>query len=186
MEVLTKPVLLLGLAMILALIIERLVELIKGILYHLEAHADASKRWTQRAERVRNRLEVRLDQCKAGDQQGFDLIMALASRYLSESDPAQGGLMAVSADKLRTMTLKGWLKSLSIVMGIAAAFVFEIDILVLVELAMQETDKPASYEPQFFGTLLAGVSMGLGAGPIHKMITALEEARELRRKARGL
>lgn len=186
MEVLTKPVLLLGLAMILALIIERLVEIVKSVLYHLEAKADASKRWTERAERVRNRLEVRLDQCKAGDQQGFDLIMALASRYLSESAPSQGGLIAVSADKLRTMTLKVWLKSLSVVMGISAAFLFNIDILVLVDLAMQEPAGQEVYAPGFFGTLLAGFSMGLGAGPIHKMISALEEARELRRKARGL
>ena len=50
MEALTKPVLLLGLAMILAIIIERLLEIAKSIYDYIEACSNSTDRWTERAE----------------------------------------------------------------------------------------------------------------------------------------
>lgn len=184
MEALTKPFLLLGLAMILAIIIERLLEIAKSIYDYIEACSNSTERWTERAEQLRNRLEVRLDNAKAGNGRDFDLVVAMASRYLSVSGPSQSGLWAVSTDKVRAITIKAWFKTIAIILGIFCAWLFDIDILKLVELSLE--NKEPTYQSSWFGILMAGIAMGFGAGPMHKLIAALEKARGLRRQKEGI
>lgn len=185
MEALTKPVLLLGLAMILALIIERLLEIVKSIYDHIDARLNSTDRWTERAKQLRDRLEIRLDNAKAGNGHDFDLIRAMASRYLSASGPNQSGLWAISTDKVRATTTKAWFKTIAIIFGIVCAWLLDIDVLKLVELSLQKTEATGTYESSWFGILMAGIAMGLGAGPMHKLIAALEKARGLRRQKEG-
>lgn len=185
MEVLTKPVLLLGLAMILALIIERLLEIGKSIYDYMDARSNSTDRWTKKAQQVRDHLEIRLDTAKADNRNDFDLVIAMASRYLSPSGPGQSGLRAVSADKVRALATKAWFKTIAIFLGIGCAWLCDIDVLKLVELSMLKTEEVRTYDSSWFGILMAGVAMGLGAAPMHKLIAALEKARELRRQKEG-
>ncbi len=185
MEALTKPVLLFGLAMILALIIERLLEIAKSIYDYIDACSNSTDRWTERAKQLRNRLEVRLDNAKAGNARDFDLVVAMASRYVSASGPSQSGLWAVSTDKVRAITIKVWFKTIAIILGIFCAWLFDIDILKLVELSLENKEATGTYQSSWFGILMAGIAMGLGAGPMHKLIATLEKARELRRQKEG-
>jgi len=185
MEVLTQPVLLLGLAMILALIIERLLEIGKSIYDYMDARSNSTDRWTKKAQQVRDRLEIRLDTAKADNRNDFDLVIAMASRYLSPSGPGQSGLRAVSADKVRALTTKAWFKAIAIFLGISCAWLCDIDVLKLVELSLQKTGEVGTYDSNWFGILLTGIAMGLGAAPMHKLIAALERARALRRQKEG-
>ena len=185
MEVLTQPVLLLGLAMIWALIIERLLEIGKSIYDYMDARSNSTDRWTKKAQQVRDRLEIRLDTAKADNRNDFDLVIAMASRYLSPSGPGQSGLRAVSADKVRALTTKAWFKAIAIFLGIGCAWMCDIDVLKLVELSLQKTGEVGTYDSSWFGILMAGIAMGLGAAPMHKLIAALEKARELRRQKEG-
>ena len=186
MEALTTPVLLLGLAMILAIIIERVIEIVKSLYLYLDARKDFSPWWTRRAERVRDRLETRLDYAKAGDQHQFDVFMSIASRYLSPSEPDQGSLISVSSDKIRTIIIRIVTKGIAIILGICFAYLFRIDVLQLVELSMMNPVPQNQYFPGHLGMILAGISMGLGAAPMHKIIMALEASRRLRKRGGGI
>jgi hypothetical protein len=59
--------------------------------------------------------------------------------------------------------------------------VLRIDLLELARLSQELASNPGAstlYQPSWYGMALAGISMGFGAGPLHKIITALEKARK--------
>jgi len=183
MEALSTPVLLLGLALILAIIVERMLEIAKSIYDYIDMRNNLSHCWTQRANKIRDRLEIRLDNAKRGDQQQFDLVMRLASRYLVASDPNKGGGIAVSSDKVRAVVIKLRLKFAAVLLGIGCAWLFNIDIIALVDMSLLKAEDQvhATYETHWFGIVIAGISIGFGSGPMHNLITMLEKTRNTRR-----
>jgi len=188
MQALSMPIQLLCLAMVLALIIERILEIIKSIYDYVDAHFDLTALWTERAKKLRDKLECRLDSIAPGDQHGFDLVMELASRCVAEPDPDRGGLPSVSADKVRNVVTKTRYKILGMLIGVACAWLFNIDILELSRLSMEISAEKAEkivYSSSCYGVILTGIAMGLGSGPMHKLINALEKARQFRRMGRG-
>lgn len=183
MEILTQPVMLIGLAFLLAMVVERLLEIVKSIIDYFDTRSNAAQIWTRRAESIRNRLELRLNNAKNGDRQQFSLIMEVAARYLSPESSGRNGPLVVSADRVREMSVKLRCKIVGLGFGLLFAWVFKLDIIRLTELAMQTLVDVQSYSVGPLGIILTGVAMGLGAGPVHAMISALEKARETRRKA---
>ncbi len=182
MEVLNTPLQLLSLALILALVIERILEIIKSIYDYVDARTNISSGWTKRAEIIRDKIESQLDSIPRNDQYHFDLVIALVSRFLCDTDSNQAICMTVSADKIRTMITKFRFKILAIILGMLCAWLFNIDVLELTRLAMQKPDEVIQYTPSWYGITIAGIAMGLGSGPMHKLINALEKARELRKE----
>lgn len=188
-DTLTMPVILLGLALLLAMLIERVLEIVRGTADYFEAKAEAKAgeepghvgKWTKKAMAIRNNIELRLDAAKAGNPQNFELVMRLLTWYIKRNDAGGGGAFVISADKIRALTLKVRYKAIAVVLGVAFALLLQIDVLELVQLSQDLVAKPelpVVYEPKWYGMLLAGISMGFGAGPLHKIITALEKARK--------
>ena len=187
MEALNTPVLLLSFAIILALAIERLLEIIKSIYDYFDARIMKSRGWTRHAEQIRDKLERRLNQ--VDNEHQLKVIMSLALRYLSVPDSRQAGAMTVSADKVRTLIIKVTFKTLAIILGIIFARLFDIDILELSKYSMQYSKEALvliKYNPTWYGIILSGVAMGLGTGPLNKIIQALEKARKSRKKPEGI
>ncbi len=188
-DMLTMPVTLLGLALLLAMLIERVLEIARGTADYFEAKAEAKAgtepgyvgKWTRKAMTIRNSIELRLDAAKAGDPQDFNLVMRLLTWYIKKNDAGGGGAFVISADKIRMLTLKVRYKAIAVVLGVVFALLLQIDVLELVRLSKclaTDPELPVVYQPKWYGILLAGVSMGFGAGPLHKIITALEKARQ--------
>jgi hypothetical protein len=180
-DVLTLPVVMLGLAILLALLIERLLEVARSIADYYEVRYGDTRKWTRKAEQIRSNIELRLDTAKAGDQQEFSVVMGLLTWYVHRSTPDEHGAFVISADKIRKLTLRVRYKAYAVVLGIACAWLLDIDVVELVKAAQTlagNLSAEVRYEPHWHGVLMAGIAMGLGAGPMHKIITALENARK--------
>lgn len=190
-DMITMPVTLLGLALLLAMLIERMLEIVRGTADYFEAKAGDAGKWTKKAEAIRDTIELRLDAAKAGNAQDFNLVMRLLTWYIKRNDSAQGGAFVISADKIRMLTLKVSYKIIAVLLGLVFAALLQIDLLELVRgsqllaadpkllAADQATISGAiNYQPRWYGIALAGISMGFGAGPLHKIISALEKARK--------
>jgi len=184
---LNKPVLLLALAMFLAIGTERLLELIRALIEHIEARAGAGDRWEKKARTLRDRIEARLDNAGAGTSSALRMALSIVCRHLSPAPPESGGLIAVNVDQVRSMSIRVTCKILGIVFGIGLAFLFGIDLFALVNEELHGGKGCISIPgvacirlPPQLGTIVSGVAMGLGAGPVHKMIVALERARRTR------
>lgn len=195
--VLAKPVVMLAAAIMLSIIVERVIEVLKSLIdyltskYYYEKVAKGEPGddyWTRLACTIGKKLETHLDNAKAQAQSNsdrdkteaqnkFNLVMAIASRYLSPAQSNQEGLFAISAEKIRKIHLKLIAKLLAIITGLILAWALNLDIIAMVKLSLKEIK---TYETQFLGCLLTGIALGMGSGPMHKIIVALESRRKKR------
>jgi hypothetical protein len=174
-------------AIFFALIIERVLEIAKSIYDYIEARQDFSGFWDRRAISIRDRLQNRLDRFKQAGEQTIQkkVFKHLASRYVNEKHPGYEGAPVISANKLRAFTVKSVSKSVGVILGISVAACLGINVF---ELIAQWTDSPDALElgllrvdlPNWVDYAISGIVMGLGSGPMHKFITALERARKNR------
>lgn len=176
-----NALLLLAASIFFALIIERLVEVIKNVYKLIDVRAGLEGYWNCRAIRIRDRLLERID--GQGEKSLGDY---LALRYLDLAFPHYEGARVISAKSIRTGTIRSACKAVGVILGVVIALALEIDVFALVgKLASTDgaaatvTIVPVSM-PTWLGCTLTGIAMGLGAGPIHKLIEALEAARGLR------
>lgn len=177
-----QSVLLLCLAMVLAIGIERLLELIRAISDHLEARSGNTDKWDKRAKDIRDRIEVRLNNARVNKRTSLKAVLLVVCRYLSPATAESGGLMTISADTVRSMHIKIRFKLLAIILGIGFACLFQLDIFELVDKSIYgDVGSGKKLPPPLLGIIITGISMGFGAGPVHKFISALERARKKRR-----
>ena len=175
-------VLLLTGSIFLALVIERLIEILKGVYDVLEAKYGGAKFWNRRAATLQRRLHYIL-QSFGTDRPPSNaerLRLRAALWQLRPNDPAYGTAPAISAAKLRTVWVKNVSKVLSIVLGVTVALVANLNIFDLVDASLGTGDTTNAILSGSIGVLLTGVAMGLGSGPLHKVIAALERAKRRR------
>lgn len=181
MDLFEQPVLLMAWAIVLSIGIERLLELLRALEDHYEARHGTAAKWHERAERLRDRIEVRLEIAKGAGHATLQRVLTLAARYLSPAPAGSAGLIVISTDQVRTLSISLLCKIYGVVLGIALAYLFRIDLFLLVDAAINHP-APAQLAPAtWYGMALSGIAMGLGAGPLHKMITALERVHKAKR-----
>lgn len=185
-DILTRPILLLTLAMVLAISIERLLELIRAVRDFVESRTTKYQdNWYQKADELRKHIEKRLDNAKGGNSGAFNTVLTIVARQLSVNPDDKDGPLAISVDKVRSASIRLRYKSLAVALGIAFAFVFQIDMLELVRISIEQSDSgPQSLQDidtTKHGLIISGIAMGFGAGPVHSLITAMEKARRNRK-----
>jgi hypothetical protein len=184
MEDANAALILLTAAIFFALIIERFLEVAKCIYDFIESRKDFRDFWNQRAISIRERLRNRLEKAKENKLQKT-VFEYLASRYVNTNHPGFEGTPVISANKLRAFTIKSVSKTIGALLGITVAFSLGINIFSLIA---QWTNTPETISmglfqvnlPNWLECTITGVIMGLGSGPMHKFITALERTRRNR------
>jgi hypothetical protein len=181
----SAALILLSASIFFALIIERLLEIIKSVYDFIEAKYDWTDFWNQRALSIRERLQNRLESARDPKEKSF--VGDLASRYLNKAFPGYEGVPVISANKLRSLTVKTVVKSVGIITGIVIALFVGINVFELVAVVTQSDPDVAIplgvfdvKLPGWLGCVITGIIMGLGSGPMHKFIVALERARKKR------
>jgi len=184
MENANAALIMLTAAIFFALIIERLLEIAMCVFEYIEAKKDWSGFWNQRAISIRERLQNRLEKYKENKLQKT-VFKYLSSRYVKTDHPGYEGSPVISASKLRAFTIKSVSKTIGAILGIIVAASLGINVFALVA---QWTHSPDAISlglfqvnlPDWLEYTITGVIMGLGAGPMHKLISALERARRKR------
>ncbi|MAD45309.1 MAG: hypothetical protein CMI02_19800 [Oceanospirillaceae bacterium] len=188
MSTFDSALIMLAAAIFFSLLIERLLQILKAVYDFLEVHYHWYEHWNRRALTVSGQVDAAM--------QGKALQKALGravKEYLKDDYPGLEGVQAVSADALRRLTIKAVSKVLAVALGIAIALVLQIDMFALIEELNRAAlaDAPTStlqtyfstrYIPGWLGQLLSGIAIGLGSGPVHKVISALEKSRQRRKE----
>ncbi len=182
MDMISQPVLLLALAIFLATAIERLLELVKAIHNFLAARNNerSMQYWNERARIAREHLEHMLDDAKRSDAPVDRVITSVAQRFIKPGAAGDMGLIMIDATLVRKFSITLLYKVTGIVLGIVFACLFSVDIFSLVKASLNNCPDNAC-SVHWWGMLATGLAMGLGAGPVHKIIVALERARSSRK-----
>lgn len=162
----------------LSLVIERLLEIIKSYYSYLEGRHGWYVWWNNGAEKIQQKLEElerNPEKHNSSSRLSFARVKIEGIGYLRG--------FAISVDALRSSTIKYVAKCLGIILGIGIAFLADIDVFCLIDSVIYGTETCPSDFP-IPAKIATGVAMGLGAGPLHKIIAALEKAKK-RRTAAG-
>jgi len=184
MNSLTSVTVLWLLALALSLLVERFIEIIKSIYDYVDGRRDWYKVWTRRALKLREELESKLHIFEyVGAKEAARVFNRVHDLLLNEKSDYSGTIPVISGDLVRVMAVKTSAKVLGIALGIAFAFAMQID---LVTLAINAAGEYAKWlkmiHSESLRIILSGVVIGLGASPMHKIITTLERKRQKRQE----
>jgi hypothetical protein len=174
MDGLTRVAAFFTLALALAFVVERLLEVLKTVYDLLDSRLDWHRFWTRRAIRLRDRL---VDELHVLEFANPRLIAAALGRFseamLGKQSGWNGTVPVISGDLVRLMGIKVAAKLLAMVVGVGLAIMFSVDIVAVA--ASQVDPKGGVLElPPWLRILITGVFLGLGSGPVHKFIVMIE------------
>lgn len=176
MEVLEQSTVVFTLALALALVIERAVEIAKAAYDLFDSRGDWYRYWTRRAETLRERLESRLNALGWIDRKSAARILnRFNEMLLDEADGHDGTVPVLSGDLVRRVHVRLGAKALGIGLGIVAAWLIRLDLLAWAGAAPDRSLLPSPSTP---GIIVTGVLLGLGSGIVHKAITEIEKKRQ--------
>ncbi|HEX7090837.1 MAG TPA: hypothetical protein VF192_11925 [Longimicrobiales bacterium] len=168
-----------AIALAFALLIERLLEVLKTAYDLLDSRYDWHRFWTRRTEHMRDFLERRLRLSQHLSPQAQAAALARFSEMLLGTAPgAVASLPILSGDLVRAAGIRLAARVIGMAAGVALALRFGIDLLALSGLVVDEArNAPA---PTTLGMVVTGIAIGLGSAPVHKIITTLENRRARR------
>ncbi len=171
--VLAQATLVFLLALALALVIERILEILKAAWDLLDSRADLYRFWTKRAQRARDYLERRLRIFEYVDEKkAASLLDRFSEMMLGPQHGFDGQVPVISGNLVRAVWVRLAAKLLGMAIGVALAFLLDLNLL---RWLSDRTPLPGPA-----GIALTGALLGLGSGPVHKVITEIEKRRQKR------
>ncbi len=188
-DALSEITVLFTIVLALSLAVERLLEVLKSVYDLLDSRLDWYRFWTRRAHKIRDRLEKRLRIFEYVEPEAAQRALRRFSEVLMEDQAVQSSSVPVlSGDLVRTAAVKSVLKIIGILVGIGLAFWLNIDLLRVleeVEIASWPSKEIFNQGPlssDGVRYVVTGIGIGLGSGPIHKIIVRVESAQKKRSK----
>lgn len=182
MEVLLDVTVLFTLALALAFLIERVMEIVKSFYDLLDSRLDWYKCWTKKTYKLRNVLENKLRVVEfAGEKNTATVLNKFSEHLMNVNGDYSGTVPVLSGDLVRTVYIKSWFKVIGIVFGIGLAYLMKVDLVKTFQFAMEDTSFwEFNVESDLLKYVISGVVIGLGSNPLHKIISALEKKRKKR------
>ncbi|MCX6581029.1 MAG: hypothetical protein NT166_12695 [Candidatus Aminicenantes bacterium] len=177
MYVLTQVTILFTLVLALSLTVERFLEVLKAVLAMVDDRLKWRHFWTRRAEALKKRLESKMGVFEYVDpKKAAAILNRFEQLLLGEKDGYTGTVPVISGDMLRSAGFKLICKSAGILLGIFMALWMQIDLLKIWHDAAG-TGMTGNIPSATLRIVFSGIAIGLGSGPVHKMITAIEQKR---------
>ncbi len=161
------------LVLALALVIERILEILKAAYDLVDSRWDFYRFWTARAERTRAYVQRRLRIFEyVGEQPAAALLSRFSEMMLGPQHGYDGAVPVLAGDLVRAVWVRLAAKLLGMLIGVGFAFLLHLNLLIWAS--------DSSPLPGPAGVALTGALLGLGSGPVHKVITEIEKRRQKR------
>jgi hypothetical protein len=166
---LTDATVLAALAIALSFVIERVLELLKSIYDLLDARLELHHFWTRRAIAIRDFVQRRMRALEYVDPSAIaQFLQRVDDLLLGPGHGYSGTIPTICGDLVRAGAVRIAAKLVGATIGIVIAFSLDLDLFKAFDQALSANG---------LGELVTGVAMGFGAGPIHKLVVALDERR---------
>ncbi|MDH5181532.1 MAG: hypothetical protein OEZ39_15170 [Gammaproteobacteria bacterium] len=179
-DALTQATVFFTLVLALSLLTERLIEMVKVLFDYLDLKLGWDKHWSHRAEKLHTKLKNILGYMMKTKPALQEKVLA---RYKDKVVDENSAVLVISGDKIRVVFTQLAAKFIGIAFGIYLAYQFRIDLFNYVQVgkSLHVVEEILS-DKTHLRIILSGVIIGLGSGPVHKVITTIERSREKARK----
>ena len=183
-ETLASLTVLFALVFALALLVERALEVLKSFYDVIDAKRNLAPYWTRRAAQIADRLERRVRLFEYVSPKAVQpLLNRVYELLLNNQGGYDGTALVLSGDLVRAAGVRLGTKVVGLALGVGLALWLKIDFLKLWHPEVQLGSQTVGFV--LHGTLAqiaSGLAIGLGAGPVHKLITTLEKKQADRHK----
>ncbi len=181
-EVIRLTTFLLFVYLVLALIVERTIEILVAIFSFLELRLGWYRMWNRLAEKYRQRLECFYRYRGENSPFAENLIYRIFWKAIS-TKPFPGGREAVSAKLIRVYYVQIFCRLLALALSLGFVLWQRLDFVALVELMIPDAQKLIIIT-QFVWVryLISAVMIAIGTEPLHQVITKLESLEKKRKK----
>jgi hypothetical protein len=153
MDILLNQTVVFAFILALALLIERLLEVLKSIYDYIDCRMGMDEYWTKKAGELQKKLV----------------------------GGGENGVITISGDLLRATSVRFVAKLIAIALGITLALCFNLDLVSMWQAAAKSDGITGGLKlHETSKEILTGVALGLGSGPLHKIITTIERQRKKR------
>lgn len=157
-----------------SLLIERALEVLKATYDLLDSRFDYHKFWTKRTWGLHEYIEHRLHVFTYVDTKGASAIFnRFNEMMLGPQDGYNGTVPTLCGDLVRAVYVRLACKFVGSLLGLWIAFGLRLDVL-----AAAQQYEFTKITPTPLGMAVTGIAIGLGAGPVHKLIRVVEKKRE--------
>jgi hypothetical protein len=177
-ETLANATVVFALVVALALLVERLLEVVKCGYDLLDSRLDWYRFWSRRGERLRVTLERKLHTLRFVKPKHLAALLAKFDDQFADGPVQNGRVPVIAGDLVRGAAIKIAAKVVGVAAGVTLAFWLRINLVTY----WVETGAPAP-SATWLQVALTGTAIGLGSGPVHKVIRAVENRQK--RTAQG-
>ena len=187
MEFLLDVTVLFAFVLALALLIERFIEIVTSFVKLLDSRLDWHTYWTKKARKMKITLEQKMNVFEYADPESVARVLTgFRELILNEQGGYEGTIPIISGDLVRAITTRSICKIVAVLIGVWLAFCLKIDFVAIWQNAQADlSGQQLQATAQSFGMILSGIAIGLGSGPVHKIITTIEKRREKQQKKGG-
>jgi hypothetical protein len=177
MDILLNQTVVFAFILALALLIERLLEVLKSMYDFIDCRMGMDEYWTKKAVQLQKKIEANV---KALEKGSPDRIKTLIRQYMDKLVGAgENGVITISGDLLRATTVRFVAKIIAIAMGVGLALCFNLDLVSMWQEAAKTDGVTSGFKLGAISKeVLTGIALGLGSGPLHKIITTIERQRK--------
>jgi hypothetical protein len=163
-----------ALVLALALLIERFLEILKAVYDVVDSRMNWYHFWTRRAAVLQNRLAKRMAVFEYLDPDAVKAVLNRVYEMLLNTQPGYSGVVPViSGDLVRAAGVRVGCKLVGMALGVGLALWLGLDLITLWENPPVPNPERLLLPPTA-RIILTGLALGLGPGPVHKIITTIE------------
>lgn len=174
------------LVLLLALTVERVMEVLQSIWGYIEWKTRRYNYWNGKAKKLKRQFEL-----KAKSQillRVIDLTpLTRQIRYATTAKEGHSGkLTIISGEMIRQTSIAAVSRIVASLLGVAFCWVTKVNFVEVFEKAMEMTPGRLTNWPPELQLIISGIVVGLGSEPVHNLISSLESRRKSRAEKAGL
>ncbi len=166
------------LTLLLALTIERMLEVLNAGWSFLEWRLDLHEYWTKRAQHLQNKFE-RYAYSRLWNHFLDVSGLLFQIRKMRVEKPGHSGLVPIiSGDCVRNVAMVALNRALAAILGMVFCSLTRINLVAIVNQELKLNYMIITHMPEWLAIVLSGIFIGAGSEPVHHAIQALEKRRK--------
>ena len=167
------------LTLLLALTVERILEVVNACWNYVEWRFDLHLFWTRRAQELQNKFEqYAYSRLWNHFLDVSGLLFQIRKVRLEDKAGHSGKVPIISGDLVRNAILVAANRTLAALIGISFCFLTKINLVAVVNRELNLDYKIITNMPVWLAIIISGIFIGAGSEPVHHAIQALEKRRK--------
>jgi hypothetical protein len=177
-EVITIVTYLFFIYLVLALLIERILEVLLAVYNYFEIKRNWFRLWDQLAEKYQSRFERLYGYQGEGDEKKKKVLDWVLWKAITEPSYT-GGKPVISANLIRLNYIRIATRVLALIMALVLVISQKLDLVATVERIVPETEMAAFItHSNFVRVLFTAIAISIGSEPLHQLISRIEKVAE--------